>query len=72
MDDYISNQDDLDLLFERLPVEQYTAIINKLGQNVHTKKIKSCLMVKSGDKSLLDTFIQTSSVISEYTPHLRL
>ena len=31
MDDYISNQKDLILMFRQLPVEQYTAIIDKLA-----------------------------------------
>ena len=72
MDDYISNQKDLILMFRQLPVEQYTAIIDKLAQNVHTRKVKSALMAKTGNKSTLDTFIQTSQVISEFTPHLRI
>ena len=57
MDDYISNQKDLILMFKQLPVEQYTTIINKLATNVHTQKIKSARMAKMGDKADLDTFI---------------
>ena len=39
---------------------------------MHTSKLTNAMMAKSGDKSMLDTFIQHSEVISDLTPKLRL
>ena len=63
VDDYISTQEDLSWLYQRLP-QVYVQIINKLSQNVHTRNIPEAMMQKRGDKSKLDTFIQHSAVIS--------
>ena len=56
VDDYISTQEDLSWLYQRLP-QVYVQIINKLSQNVHTRSIPEAMMQKRGDKSNLDTFI---------------
>ena len=52
-------------MYEKLPSEQFKVIINKLGHNLHTSKVKQALMAKEGEKSMLGTFIQTSLVISD-------
>ena len=58
-------------MYEKLPNDQFNTIINKLGHNFHTSKVKYAIMEKKGGKSTFDTFIQTSQVISDKTPTLK-
>ena len=69
-ENYISSQQDLKIIVERLPAQQYLNIFNSFGQNYHTKKLTEAFMIQSGEgqqAQLLTTFIGDSAVISEYT-----
>ena len=70
--DYISCIGDLQLIFNRLPSQQYSKILNKFEQNMHSQSITEAIMDKRGDKAHLNTFMRTFSVISENTPELGL
>ena len=70
--DYITCIDDLELLIERLPMQQYSKILNSVDSNIHTMSTTEAVMTKHGHNSTFATFIQDSAVISEYTPELGL
>lgn len=70
--DYITCIDDLQLLVERLPLQQYSKVLSSLDSNRHTLAITEAVLAKHGPSSQFATFIQDSAVISEYTPELGL
>ena len=64
--------EDLVIVIERLPAQQYSLLLNKFEKNMHTVAIREAIMDKRGKKSTMITFIQQSNVIWEHTPALGL
>lgn len=72
--DYITSQEDLEVIVERLPAQQYFKIFNNFGENYHTRKIKEAILPKQSRNkgTQLTTFIQDSAIINSETPQLGL
>ena len=45
---YITCIDDLELLVERLPLQQYSKILNSVDSNFHTLNVTEAVMAKHG------------------------
>ena len=56
-EDYISCQEDLDIIIESLPAQQYIGLFNKFDSNYHTMQIKEAILDRTGERSQLSTFI---------------
>ena len=68
-EDYISSQEDLEVVVERLPAQQYLPIFNTFSENYHTRMVnEAILQKKAGQVAQLTVFIQNSAVICQKTP----
>ena len=65
LSDVIDCIEDLAVVIERLPAQQYNLLLNKFEQNMHTAAIREGIMAKKGEKASMITFIQQSAVIWE-------
>ena len=45
-EDFFSSQEDLQLIIENLPAQQYLYIFNAFGQNYHTRRIDEAILHK--------------------------
>ena len=58
LSDVIDCIEDLALVIERLPAQQYNLLLNKLEKNMQTAAIKEGILSKKGEKAKMITFIQ--------------
>lgn len=72
LSDVIDCIEDLDLVIQELPAQQYGRLINKLERNLQTQNVREAVMAKRGEKSKMATFIQESAQIWDQTPELGL
>ena len=70
--DVIDCIEDLAIIIERLPSQQYSLLLSKFEKNMQTIAISEAIMAKRGRKASLITFIQQSALIWEHTPELGL
>ena len=57
LSDYITCINDLQLIVERLPAQQYITVLNSVSENVHTIRMTEAIMARHGRESELITFI---------------
>ena len=70
--DYISSLQDLQLIIDALPAQQYYMVLNNFATNVTTIRQNQAILKKRGTQSKMITFIQKSAIINAYTPDLGL
>ena len=60
---YIDTLDDLALIIEKIPAQHYQALLNKLDENLTTKKIKFAYMPNEGEQSKMKIEVRTSPIL---------